>query len=233
MKEKNCKPNSGLKAILCGSENLSFKTKQLFETVFKTRVYSWYGHTEQGVLAGACEYSDEYHVFPEYGILELINENNKIITSKNSTGEAVTTGLNNFIMPLIRFKTGDILTMESGFCECGREYDLIKNVEGRKNQYIVLKDNSTIPLTSLVGAVRRLEDFPSIIRFQFIQEEPGKVFLKIMGDKNKIERETNHLIHGIYKILGNQLAVDITYVDYISLTKRGKHRRLIQKLKID
>jgi phenylacetate-CoA ligase len=133
-------------------------------------------------------------------------------------------------MPLIRYKTGDIVTMDGESCECGRKYDLIKNVEGRKQDFIVLKNNNIIPLTSLIIAVKHLEHFPSIIRFQFIQREPGRVKLKIMGDKQKIIDDSARLKHGIFTVLGNQLEAEIEYVDYIPLTKRGKHRRLIQNI---
>jgi phenylacetate-CoA ligase len=204
----------------------------LFEEVFQKRIYSWYGHAEQGVLAGACEYNNNYHIFPEYGILEVIDENDRVNHSTYASGEAVTTGLNNFIMPLIRYKTGDIITMGDGNCECGRHCDLIKDVEGRKQEFIVLNDNSIISLTSLIIGTNYLEDFPSIVRYQFIQNEPGIVTLKLMGDKNKIPQDSKKLIFGLQKVIGDKLVVDIQHVDHISLTKVGKHKSLIQKLKI-
>ena len=233
MKINNIKPNKKLKAVLCGSENLHESLQELFKDVFQTRIYSWYGHSEQAVLAGACEYNDLYHVFPEYGIFEVIDEQDNVLKKHKTHGEVVATGLNNYYMPLIRYKTGDIVTMDGEVCECGRNYDLIKNVEGRKQDFIVLKDNNIIPLTSLIIAVKHLEHFPSIIRFQFIQREPGRVKLRIMGDKQKIIDDSARLKHGIFTVLGNQLDAEIEYVDYIPLTKRGKHRRLIQKISLN
>ncbi|MCK4733521.1 MAG: phenylacetate--CoA ligase family protein, partial [Methanophagales archaeon] len=74
MKENNISAFPTVKAILCGSENLYPSQRQLLEEVFGCRVYSWYGHAEQAVLGGECENSLNYHLFPEYGYTELIDE---------------------------------------------------------------------------------------------------------------------------------------------------------------
>lgn len=74
MKENNIKKFPSVKAILCGSENLYSWQRKLLEEVFQCRVYSWYGHTEKCCLAGECEKSSYYHIFPEYGYTELIGE---------------------------------------------------------------------------------------------------------------------------------------------------------------
>ncbi len=60
-----------IKAILAGSENLYPSQRKLIENAMKCRVFSWYGHCEKAVLAGECEHNTSYHVFPEYGYVEL------------------------------------------------------------------------------------------------------------------------------------------------------------------
>ena len=99
MKENNIKAFPKIKAILCGSENIYPWQRKLLEETFQCRVYSWYGHTEQVVLAGECEKNNYYHVFPEYGIVELIGKGDKTVTQENELGEIVATGFNNFACP--------------------------------------------------------------------------------------------------------------------------------------
>ena len=74
MKGNSIKPFESVRAILCGSENIYKPQRRLLKDVFKGRVYSWYGHSEQVSLAGECEKSSYYHIFPEYGITELIGQ---------------------------------------------------------------------------------------------------------------------------------------------------------------
>ncbi len=63
-----------IKAALLGSETCSPAQRERIEAAFRTRVYTWYGHSERTVLGGECEYSRVYHMFPSYGILAIIGE---------------------------------------------------------------------------------------------------------------------------------------------------------------
>ncbi len=77
MREHGIEPISTVKAVLCGSENLYPWQRDLLTEVFGCRVFSWYGNSEQTVLAGECEESTHYHIFPEYGIVELIGRDGR------------------------------------------------------------------------------------------------------------------------------------------------------------
>ena len=73
MKRHGEPPIPSVRTLLCGSENLYPAQKELFAEVFKARVYSWYGHGESCCLAGYCDQQDYYHVYSEYGHLELLD----------------------------------------------------------------------------------------------------------------------------------------------------------------
>jgi len=72
MREHGIEPFPTIKAVLCGSENLYPWQRSLLTETFGCRVFSWYGNSEQTVLAGECEESTHYHIFPEYSVVELI-----------------------------------------------------------------------------------------------------------------------------------------------------------------
>jgi len=110
MKKNNIDSFPTVKAILCGSENLYPWQRELLEEVFQCKVYSWYGMSEHVVLAGGCEFDSHYHLFPEYGIAELIDVDGNPVTKEN-LGEIVGTCLHNYIFPLIRYRTNDIATL--------------------------------------------------------------------------------------------------------------------------
>ena len=142
MKKHDIKPFPSIQAILCTSENIYPGQRELLEEVFQCRVYTFYGHAERVVSAGECEKSTYYHVFPEYGIMELIKEGGKTAQSDGDSGIIVGTGLTNYIMPLIRYRTDDIGVYTNEKCSCNREYQLLKEVEAlvekckKKDKYI-------------------------------------------------------------------------------------------------
>ncbi|MBU1317712.1 MAG: AMP-binding protein, partial [candidate division Zixibacteria bacterium] len=88
-----------LTALLCSSEGFTDELRQMLERVFRTRFYSWYGMTEKAVLAGECEKSTSYHVFPQYGITEIMDAEGNLSSEPGCEGEIVGTGFLNRAMP--------------------------------------------------------------------------------------------------------------------------------------
>ncbi|HUT00268.1 MAG TPA: phenylacetate--CoA ligase family protein, partial [Candidatus Thermoplasmatota archaeon] len=129
----------GLKAIFCFGETIYDWQRDLLETFFNCRVHGQYGHREQCVLAGTCEKSNFYHIFPDYGYVELIDRNGKPVTQDGQSGEIVATGFHTGIFPFIRYKTRDIATYSAHHCECGRQSLLFQSIEGRVQDFMVSK----------------------------------------------------------------------------------------------
>lgn len=230
MKEHLIEPFSSVNAILCGSENLYSWQRELLEEVFQCRVYSWYGHAEQAVLAGECEYSTYYHIFSEYGIVELIGRDGKSVTQEDELGEVVATGLLNFACPLIRYRTMDLATLSNTRCECGRNYPLLKKVEGRLQELII---TGTGRLISMTAINMHSDVFDNVKQFQFYQEKKGEVIFNIVKKDTYTERDTKYIRSELYKKLGEDVNLIIRFVDDISRTPSGKYRFLIQKLPIE
>jgi phenylacetate-CoA ligase len=217
-----------LKAVLCGSENLYPWQRDLIQKTLNCRVYSWYGNSEQTVLAGECEYNSSYHIFPEYGIVELIDKNGNLVKKSDEMGEIVTTGLNNFAYPLIRYKTMDLGTFSDEECKCGRKYKLIKNIEGRLQEFIVTKTGRLISMT----AINMHSDvFDHVKQFQFYQDNPGEVMLNIIKCASYSEIDTKYIHEELLKKMGNDVNLTLKFVDNIPQTRQGKHRFLIQNLR--
>jgi len=227
MQDHDIKPFSTLKTILCGSENLYPWQRELLQNVFKCRVYSWYGNSEQTVLAGECENNTCYHIFPEYGIVELIGSNDLPVTREGVPGEVVSTGLQNYICPLIRYRTMDIALYGPPSCGCGREYPLLKRIEGRLQEFIVLENDRRVPMTALNmhSAI-----FDNVAQFQFYQEKEGEVILRIVPKPGYTDRDTDVILEELHRKLGSDVTVMIQFVDAVSRTPLGKYLFLVQKL---
>ena len=230
MKSNNIKPFPSIKAVLCGSENIYPWQRELLKEVFQCRIYSWYGQTEMCVLAGECEHSNSYHVFPEYGFVELLKNDGAPLTDEGELGEIIGTGFINYALPFIRYKTMDLAVYTNTSCTCGRAYPLLKGIEGRLHEFIVTPKNRLISMT----AINMHSDvFDNVKQFMFYQDTREKVVLNIIKKATYTERDTEYIKRELYKKLGEDITLEVRFVEHIPPTKSGKARFLEQKLKID
>jgi len=230
MKKNNIEPFSSVKALLCGSENLYPWQRELLEEVFQCRVYSWYGDAEQAVLAGECEKNTYYHLFPEYGITELIGNDGNEVTKDGEIGEIVATGFNNFATPFIRYKTMDLGVFSSKKCQCGRQYQLLERIEGRLQELIVTKTGRLISMT----AINMHSDvFDNIKQFQFYQDKKGEVIFNVVKKNTYTKKDTEYIKRELHKKLGDDMRLEIGFLGHIPRTQTGKYRFLIQKFPIE
>jgi len=220
-----------IKGLLLASENLYPWQRKLLEEAFKARAFSWYGQSEKVILAGECEFSSKYHVFPEYGYTELLGRDGSVIEEPGEEGELVGTGFLNYAMPFIRYRTGDYAKLsEEQACACGRHYKLIEDVKGRWLQEMVVgKHGSLISLTALNIHSNELN---KVYNFQFFQDKPGEVTLRLKVNKSFKKEDEKRIIEAFKRKVGNELDIAIEKVNEIELAPSGKTRFLIQKLNL-
>lgn len=216
-----------IRAALLGSEAVSAEQRCDIERVFGTRVFSWYGHSERVILGGECEHGASYHQFPDYGILEVIDELSGQEVKEGESGELVGTGLLNRCLPLIRYRTGDRARRLAPTCACGRAFDRFDQVEGRWGQeYIIGKSGSRIFTTALNmhGSV-----FERVVRYQYVQRYPGRVELRLVVMPNFTHIDQERLVEAFARKVGSELEVKLVVCDSIPLTSRGKLRRVVRE----
>ena len=199
--------------------------------IFKARVFSHYGHYEMAVLAGFCEYEDTYHVLPQYGYAELIAKDGKAVTQPGEVGEIVATSFIMNATPFIRYRTGDIAVLKGWECpSCARPYQIWEKVEGRLQEFIVTGGGRYI---SMVAINMHDDIFDYIHQFQFFQEEKGRIVFRYIPRDDFSPAMVQDMRERLLKKLGDDVELYMEEVDEIPLTKRGKHRFLIQKMKLD
>jgi phenylacetate-coenzyme A ligase PaaK-like adenylate-forming protein len=232
MAERGEPPVDGVEALLCGSENLYDWQRELLEQAFECRAYSWYGLSERVALAGECERDRALHVFPQYGIVELVDARGAPIEDAGTVGEIAGTGLTNRGMPLIRYRTQDAAVWADGPCpRCGRPYRRLERIEGRLQEFIVAASGRPVSMTAIN---MHSPVFDNVRQFRFVQETPGRVVLRVVpkpsfgpADDERIRRE-----------LAPKLGPDIELaaiepVDEIPPTRSGKQRFLDQRLSVN
>jgi phenylacetate-CoA ligase len=230
MKKNSIKNLPGLKAILISSEMIYPWQLKLFSEIFECRVFPWYGLVEISALAGSCEYNNEYHVFPEYSYVELIKSDINCTDLKYPIYEIVGTTFDNYVMPLIRYRTNDYATISKKKCICGRNHIILKEIIGRKQEFFVDQTDSLI--TFIYGDVPLWNIKEKINAYQYIQTEPGIIYLNIEAN-NKFKKHDLYIIENGLKKIYPRFDFKIDIVGHIPRTENGKFRYLIQKIPID
>jgi len=217
----------GLKAVLLGSEGTEPGQRQAIATAFRARPYSWYGHSERLLLGGECERTEAYHHIPDYGILEIIDDQGQAVIEPGQEGELVGTGLWNCAMPLIRYRTGDRGRLLETRCDCGRHFDRFDRVQGRwQQEYVVGRSGSRISIAALNvhGPF-----YDHVVRYQYVQRVPGLMELRLMTAPGFSDDDMEGLKRAFAARAGDELEVTIKIVDDIPLTARGKMRRVLRE----
>jgi phenylacetate-CoA ligase len=215
-------------AILLGSENFYPGQREAIEAFYGCRIFSWYGHSENTVLAGECETSHNYHVFPEYGFVEVLNDEGSAVSGEGEAGELVGTTLYNPVMPLIRYRTGDRAVLGPKTCTCRRNYRLLKETRGRWLQEMLIgKLNNRISMTALN---MHSSIFDNVRQFQFYQHEKGKVDLRLVPKPSYSPRDAQAILSAFEQKMGDTVDIELDLVNDLPLTERGKFRFIIQDL---
>ncbi|MCS4225567.1 phenylacetate--CoA ligase family protein [Sphingobacterium sp. BIGb0165] len=142
--------NSSVKVAICIGENL--RTAELKDNELAKRIqekwnialYSTYASTEMSSAFTECEAFNGGHQHPELIITEILDNDGNAVPD-GQLGELVVTTLGIQAMPLLRYKTGDMVRRHAAPCTCGRNSYRIGPVEGRKQQMIKYKGTTLFP----------------------------------------------------------------------------------------
>lgn len=219
-----------IKAFLCGSEGVIDFQKKLIVDEMGLKLYSWYGHSEKLVLGGYCEFTDHYHIENGYGYFELIGTNKKPVATPGEIGEITGTTLNNYGMPLIRYRTGDYAEYVGDHCDkCGRKMVVIKNIQGRwENNQIFRKDGTYITTTALN---LHNELYRVIDGMQYVQNDLGSLRVLIIKGSGFVSDHEILFQKHFSNAMGQESEVVVEYVDSLLLQPNGKFLQLISNIK--
>lgn len=108
------------------------------------KLQSTYASTEMQSSFTECEACQGGHLQPELIIVEFLNDEGEAV-GEDEPGEVTITTLGVRGMPLLRFRTGDIVYHYNEPCSCGRNTTRLSCVLGRKGQMIKFKGTTLYP----------------------------------------------------------------------------------------
>jgi phenylacetate-CoA ligase len=210
------------KRVVCCSETLLDNHRAVIEEVMQCPVYDFYAQNERAALISTCE-EERYHVHEEYSHLEFPRIPS--IPESCEDAEIVATTLHNLAMPLIRYRTGDSVTLdERTACQCGRTYRTVRRIIGRLQDMVITPDG--LHLSSFEHAFL---DSPGIQMSQIVQESISGIEVRIVKAENYTPEDLEKVDAGVRRMIGNQMRVDYMFVDSIPASENGKISFIISK----
>ncbi len=136
-----------LKKGLFGGEPWSEATRQAIEERLYIKAYDNYGLSEvigPGV-AGECIQRAGMHVAEDHFIPEIIDPHTLEVLPVGVAGELVLTTITKEAFPIIRFRTGDLASLNDSPCQCGRTLARISRISGRCDDIVIVKGVNIYP----------------------------------------------------------------------------------------
>jgi phenylacetate-CoA ligase len=136
-----------LRRAILGAEKLSPVVRDKIEKGLGVEVFNSYGSSVVlgPGIAGECSAHDGLHVYEDFFIAEVIDQDTGRVLRPGEKGELVITTLMREAFPLIRYRTGDITMIKEQVCPCGRTHLKLEDFYGRTDDTIKIKGASVSP----------------------------------------------------------------------------------------
>ncbi|MBU7037664.1 MAG: phenylacetate--CoA ligase family protein [Theionarchaea archaeon] len=206
--------------VLIGGEVAYPSWREYIEKTLKTTTINKYGATEVNSIAWECSHGS-MHLDADSVIVEFIKEGEQV--APGELGEVVVTNLWNVAMPFIRYRLGDVAVPLDELCSCGRGLPIIKELEGRLDDVIVLPSKELVPSTRICPLFHRI---PQVAEFGIVQDSISHVAIRIVPHGEFTEHAESTLRTRIQNVLGSSVDIDITVVDQLERTTSSKFKRI-------
>ncbi len=184
-------------------------------------------------VSGECECKNGMHINEDHFLAEILDPNTFEALPDGEYGELVLTSLTKKSLPMIRYRTKDITTLDTTPCACGRTTARMARLRGRTDDMLVVKGVNVFP-SQIEGVILTFPQIGSsyeiiVTRQDYKDNLEVKVELvdeSIIGDYGKLEALSKKIKGALKTVL--QIDVKLTIVEHMSLQRfDGKAKRVI------
>lgn len=136
-----------LKAAVCGAEPWTENMRRQMEDRMHIKAYDIYGLSEvmgPGVACD-CRFHSGLHVYEDHFLPEIIDPETLIPVPAGDTGELVFSTITKEGLPLLRYRTRDLTSIDYRQCECGRTLARISRFKGRSDDMLIIRGVNVFP----------------------------------------------------------------------------------------
>ena len=229
-----------LKAAICGAEPWTEKMHHEIETKLNIKAFDIYGLSEimgPGVACD-CEYHRGLHVCEDHFYPEVLDTKTLMPVGDGELGELAFTTLTKEGIPLIRYRTKDLTSIDHAACECGRTSARISRFKGRVDDMLIIRGVNVFP-SQIEAALLEVEEVtPHYMMIVDRQNNLDTLEVQLELDQKYytdeirvIEALTKKIAHVIQQALGISAKVKIVEPQTL-VRSEGKAVHVIDKRKL-
>lgn len=233
-------PHIKLKAAVCGAEPWTENMRKQIESKLHINAYDIYGLSEvmgPGVACD-CRFHKGLHVYEDHFLPEIIDPETLAPLPAGETGELVFTTITKEGLPLLRYRTRDLTSIDYTPCECGRTLARISRFKGRSDDMLIIRGVNVFPSQIEAALLEMGETTPHYMmvvdRVNNLDtlEVQVEVEERFFSDEIKeLEKLTKKIVTVIQHAIG--LAVKVKLVEPKSIERSmGKAVHVIDKRKL-
>jgi phenylacetate-CoA ligase len=222
-----------------GAEPWSDQMRNDIEQRMGVSAINIYGLTEvigPGVSV-ECPHKCGLHVWEDHFLVEVIDPESGDPVPYGETGELVITTLTKEAQPVIRFRTRDIVSLDSSPCECGRTMVRMSRVTGRSDDMLIVRGVNVFPsqIESVLLEVEGLEPHYLIVvdRQHQFKSDDLEIWVEVSEDVfsdeiQKMEKLEQRLRAEMDSVLGISARVKLVEPRTIARSE-GKAKRVVDR----
>ena len=137
-----------ISVVAYGAETCTEPMREEIEERLDATGINNYGLSEiigPGVAAECHEAQDGLHVWEDHFYPEVVDPRTGEPVEEGKEGELVLTTLTKEALPVLRYRTGDLTTLNYDECECGRTMVRMDNVTGRTDDLLIVRGVNLYP----------------------------------------------------------------------------------------
>jgi phenylacetate-CoA ligase len=238
-KEMGLDPAQGnWKIGIFGAEPWSDSMREEIESIWNMLATDVYGLSEiigPGV-AQECHHKDGLHIFSDVFYPEIIDPQTGEEVPEGADGELVVTTLTKQGIPLLRYRTRDIVSMRNEKCRCGRTSPRISKIKGRTDDMIVVRGINVFPsqIEHVLVGIEGTQPYYQIVvdraahqldQVEVLVEVDQKFFSDEIKRLNEIRDQIRKEIQAVLSV-----GVKVTLVEPKTIERSmGKSKRIVDK----
>ncbi|MBI3085058.1 MAG: phenylacetate--CoA ligase [candidate division NC10 bacterium] len=244
----------GLKAAVLGAEPWTEEMRREIEAKLYLKAVNIYGLTEvigPGVSCECVEVQNGAHVYEDHFYPEVIDPNTGEVLPHGTRGELVFTSLTKEALPVLRYRTGDLASLDASPCACGRTSVRMSRIVGRTDDMLIIRGVNVFPSQIETALMRIPELSPHyqlvVTREKTLDElevrvEVSPEFFRQIGGEILVDEthQADHAVHELRRRIGERLRGALNLNTTVTLlspggaprSEGGKLKRVVDKRKL-
>jgi phenylacetate-CoA ligase len=140
------KKDTKLKAGILGAEPWTERMRTRMEEWLGIKAFDIYGTSElSGPMFTECTEQNGFHIWSDMALTEIIDPKTGEPVAPGEKGELTITILQKEALPMIRYRIGDITSMDEDVCPCGRTHPRVQRIQGRVDDMLIIRGINVFP----------------------------------------------------------------------------------------